>query len=143
MFQRSAAEALVLAGIGRRIASLVYDAVLLFGVVFVAGYLFVALARDAQSGLPRFAFQLYLFSVCGSYFTFCWARSGQTLAMKTWRLRLATGDGAKPSTARAFLRYVLAIPSVGTGIGLLWAFFDRDRQFLHDRLAGTRIVISN
>ena len=130
------------AGIPRRLASLVYESLLVLGIVFVAGYLFIALVRDAQSGLPRLAFQIYLIGVCGIYFTFCWARSGQTLAMKTWRLRVAAGDGANPGMARAWARYLLAIPSVGTGIGLVWAVFDRDRQFLHDRLAGTRIVNS-
>lgn len=136
-------EVLAPAGMWRRLASLLYEGLLLFGIVFVAGYLFVALARDAQSGLLRLAFQVYLFAVCGSYFTFCWARSGQTLAMKTWRLRVSASGGAIPSIARAFLRYLFAIPSIGSGIGLLWAVFDRDGQFLHDRLAGTRIVNSD
>jgi uncharacterized RDD family membrane protein YckC len=30
---------------------------------------------------------------------------------------------------------------VPTGLSLLWVFFDRDRQFLHDRLAGTRLIL--
>jgi uncharacterized RDD family membrane protein YckC len=128
------------AGIGRRLASLLYESMLLFAVVFVAGFLFVAFAREADAGLARLVFQAYLFTVCGIYFVYCWTRGGQTLAMRTWRIRLVTSAGTPLSAAQAFLRYVLAIPSVGTGLGLLWALFDRDRQFLHDRLAGTRIV---
>ncbi len=129
-----------MAGLWPRLASLVYDAILLFGVVFISTYLFVALARDAEHGLLRFVFQMYLIAICGTYFVFCWTRSGQTLAMKTWHLRLQTVGGGLLPPERALVRYLLAIPSVGLGLGLLWALVDPDRQFLHDRLAGTRIV---
>jgi uncharacterized RDD family membrane protein YckC len=133
-------ESVRTAGLWPRFASLVYESILLFGLVFIAAYFFLAFARDAEQGLPRAIFQLYLLAVCGAYFVFCWRKSGQTLAMKTWGLRVQTRGGARLTVAQALLRYVLAVPSVGLGVGLLWAFVDRDRQFLHDRIAGTRIV---
>ena len=129
-----------LASLRLRFVSLVYEGVLLFAVLFVSSYLFLSLARDAQSGLPRVIFQVYLLSVCGAYFVFCWARSGQTLPMKTWRIRIVTKEGGALSAGRAFQRYLLAIPGMLSGISLLWALFDREHQYLHDRLAGTRIV---
>ena len=129
-----------LAPLGMRLLSLAYEGVLLFGILFVASYLFVGLARDAQTGMPRLVFQVYVLAVCGAYFVFCWVRSGQTLPMKTWRIRLVTEQGKPVAVGRAFQRYVLAVPSVLSGIGVLWALVDRDRQFLHDRLAMTRIV---
>jgi uncharacterized RDD family membrane protein YckC len=67
--------------------------------------------------------------------SWCWLRGGQTLAMKAWRIRLV---GASP--ARALARFVLALVLVPTGISILWALLDADRQFLHDRIAGTRLV---
>ena len=129
-----------LAPLGMRLLSLAYEGVLLFGILFVASYLFIGLARDAQTGMPRLVFQVYLLAVCGAYFVFCWVRSGQTLPMKTWRIRLVTEQGKPLAVGRAFQRYLLAVPSVLSGIGVLWALVDRDRQFLHDRLAKTRIV---
>jgi uncharacterized RDD family membrane protein YckC len=129
-----------LAPLGMRLLSLAYEGVLLFGILFVAAYLFLTLARDAQSGLSRLLFQAYVLAVCGAYFVFCWARSGQTLPMKTWRIRLVTDQGKPLALGRAMRRYLLAVPGIVSGIGVLWAFVDRDRQFLHDRLAGTRIV---
>jgi len=132
--------ALQLASLRLRLVSLVYEGILLSAVLFVSSYLFLGVARDAQSGLPRAIFQIYLLSVCGAYFVFCWARTGQTLPMKTWRMRLVTEQGGGLSVGRAFMRYLLAIPGNLSGISLLWAPFDRERQFLHDRLAGTRIV---
>lgn len=136
-------EALEEAGLWRRLASLAYEAILLFGVVFVSAYLFIALARDAQAGPLHLVFQIYLLAVCAAYFVFCWSRSGQTLAMKTWGLRLVVAPSGGPvSPLRALLRYLLALASVCSGIGIVWALFDRERRFLHDRLAGTRIVDS-
>jgi len=61
--------------------------------------------------------------------------------MKTWRLRLISGEGRPLTPARALLRYLLCWPSLGFfGIGIFWALLDRDGQFLHDRIAGTRII---
>lgn len=131
---------MALAPLRVRLMSLFYEGVLLFSLVFIASYLFISLARDAQAGLPRLVFQLYLLAVCGAYFVFCWVRSGQTLPMKTWRMRLVMRNGEAVRAPTALLRYLLAIPSMATGAGIVWAFFDRDRQFLHDRLAGTQIV---
>jgi uncharacterized RDD family membrane protein YckC len=129
-----------LASLRVRLVSLVYECMLLFALLFVSSYLFLSLARDAQSGWPRVLFQVYLLFVCGLYFAFCWTRTGQTLPMKTWRLRLVAANGHAPGVVRACLRYLVAVPGMLLGISLLWAPFDRDRQFLHDRLAGTRIV---
>ena len=123
--------------------SLVYEGILLLAVLFLSSYLFLSVARDAQSGLARAIFQIYLLAICGAYFVFCWTRTGQTLPMKTWRMRIVTEEGGGLSTSRAFRRYMLAIPGMLSGISLLWAPFDRERQFLHDRLAGTRIVRLN
>ena len=129
-----------LASLRLRLLSLAYEGVLLFAILFIAAYLFLALARDAQSGLPRLLFQVYVLAVCGAYFVFCWARGGQTLPMKTWRIRLVTEQGKPLAFGRALRRYLLAVPGIVSGIGVLWALVDRDRQFLHDRLARTRIV---
>ena len=89
----------------------------------------------------RAAFQIYLLGIALAYFAWCWLRGGQTLAMKTWRIRVVAKDGTPITLGQTLLRFVLAALGIGfAGAGLIWAFFDSDRQFLHDRLAGTRIV---
>jgi uncharacterized RDD family membrane protein YckC len=109
-------------------------------VLFLAAYLFLAVAQDARTGLAHTLFQAWLVLVCGSYFVYCWVKGGRTLPMKTWHLRLAHADGSPLSWERAWLRYALALPGLLLiGAGFWWAFIDRDRQFLHDRLAGTRV----
>ena len=124
-------------GLLRRLASMVYEAVLLFAVGFFAAWLFFFASggRDATAGAERHLLQLFIGLVFAAYFLWSWLRGGQTLAMKAWRIRLVD-----VTPARALLRFVLAMLLVPTLISIVWSVFDRDRQFLHDRLAGTRLV---
>ena len=123
-------------GLARRLASMLYEAILLFAVAFFAGFAFHFASRGAvPEGTLRLAHQLLLVAVFAAYFLWCWLRGGQTLAMKAWRVRLVAVTPGK-----ALLRFLLALALVPTGVSILWALFDRDRQFLHDRLAGTRLV---
>jgi uncharacterized RDD family membrane protein YckC len=132
---------LVAAGLGRRLVAMLYESLLVFAIAFFAGLAFFVAAGEIHSGTKRHLFQLYLFLVLGGYFVLCWRRGGSTLAMQTWRLRLVRSDGRPIGLAQSWLRYALAWPSLLLlGTGVIWALIDRDQQFLHDRLAGTRIV---
>jgi len=124
-------------GLPRRLASMIYEAILLFAVAFFAAWLFFFASggRDATSGALRHALQLFIVAVFAAYFLWCWLRGGQTLAMKAWGIRLVDVTPRK-----ALVRLLLSGILLPTGAAILWALFDRDRQFLHDRLAGTRLV---
>jgi uncharacterized RDD family membrane protein YckC len=119
---------------------MLYESLLLLATVFLAGFLFVGLTRGANTPPVIVALQVYVLAVTAAYFIWFWLHGGQTLAMKTWRLRLVDTSGQPITPRLAATRFVLAIPCVLTGIGLLWAVFDPERQFLHDRLAGTRLI---
>lgn len=134
-----------LPGVRRRMASMVYESLLLLGVLSVSFMLpHLVLGMGFGIVLPGWVLISHVFIVLGAYFIWYWHHGGQTLAMQTWKLRLSTPGGVPPSLARLVLRYVLAWPSViYFGAGILWALFDRDRQFLHDRMAGTRVVFKD
>lgn len=148
----------------RRFACMMYEAVLLFAVVFLAGYLFDTLTQSKHALMLRHARQAWLFIAIGIYFILCWRRNGQTLPMKTWNIQLVDRHGGAPSVARLIARYVLAWPLVLVSAGLVsaasaatqwasvdmfivlapltifvWSWFDPEGQFLHDRLLGTRL----
>lgn len=132
-----------LARLDRRLLSLAYEALMLAAVLLAGGFTFMAFAGRMEPVLARPVFQIFLLLLAGTYFAWQWHHGGQTLPMKTWRIRLVTAAGGPLTLRHAVCRFVLA--AAGTplfGVGILWAFFDRDRQFLHDRLAGTRIVMS-
>lgn len=129
------------APLSRRLPSLVYETLLLAAVLMAGSFLFLLAAQGADRTVVRPVFQLFLVALAGLYFGWQWVRRGQTLPMKTWRLRLVTREGGALTAGRALLRYALAIAGAAAcGAGFLWALADRDRRFLHDRLAGTRII---
>ena len=131
------------AGLRRRLACLLYESLLLAGLLIVFWLLpYVLLATLWHVQAPPWLEWLHLLALPGIYFTWLWRHGGQTLAMQTWKVRLVDAVGGGTVTRRqAWLRYALAWPSLLCGgVGLLWALLDRDRQFLHDRLAGTKII---
>jgi uncharacterized RDD family membrane protein YckC len=142
---------------------MVYEAMLLFGVLFIAGWLFSTLLQQRHALYLRSALQEWLFFVLGAYFAWFWSHGGQTLAMKTWRIRVVQADGRPLSLWRAVFRYLLSwlwffpgliaawllgahgwmlvlIPAANVLVWSLTIYLDPDRQLLHDRLAGTRLV---
>lgn len=127
--------------LGRRLACILYESLVVFSIILI-GFL-IPQAVFAGFGLifSGKMMWLHVFLLLMLYFVWCWIKSGQTLPMKTWKLRIANPDGSALRPAQALLRYMAAWPSIVIfGLGLIWALFDKDRQFLHDRIAGTRIV---
>ena len=158
-----------LASLPRRVGSLCYETLLLGGVLLVAGAVFQPIFKGLGHSLWLDAlYRLYSLVVLGAYFGFSWCRGGQTLAMKTWKLQLVTSEGQGLSYQKAAIRYMLALVlllgvpvltyfmwrQVSGGdmrtsgwmaaslllVPFVWAAWDPERQFLHDRLAGTRVV---
>jgi len=149
--------------LARRLAAMAYEGVLLFGVVFIADYLFSALTQQRNAMQGRAAGQAFLFVVLGIYFSWFWSHGGQTVAMKAWHLRVVDAAGRPLSELRALLRYLLSwlwfIPALAgawlAGIkdsriyicvaaGLIaYALVARlhpRRQFLHDVICGTQLI---
>jgi uncharacterized RDD family membrane protein YckC len=128
-------------GVARRLASALYDLLMLAAVMIVATLPFIALFGDSTHGWRRHLLQAWLLAACAAYFVWFWTRGGQTLPMKTWKIRVVREDGAPLGVGRALHRYALAVLGLAAlGLGFAWALVDRDRQFLHDRLAGTALV---
>jgi uncharacterized RDD family membrane protein YckC len=146
----------------RRMACWIYEGILMFGVVFLAGYLFGTLSQTRNAMDNRTALQAFLFVVFGIYYVWFWSK-GQTLAMKTWNIRLVDATGKAATQLRALGRYALSwvwfipplvavapfslsgpeITVLAIGWVAVWATltrFRRDGQFLHDVWAGTRLI---
>lgn len=149
--------------IKRRLTTMIYEGVLLFGVVAIAGLLFSTIFQQRNALYLRHALQYWLFFVVGAYFVWFWIHSGQTLPMKTWRIRLVTIDGYPLGFKHAVARYLLAWLWFLPGLAIAWAldakmwtavaivlanvaawslaaYIHPSRQFLHDRIAGTKLI---
>lgn len=148
-------------GLARRLAAFVYEGVLLFAVLFFACFLYVVLTRqkDALFGVPGYVFA---FVVPAAYFLYFWTHTGQTLALKTWHLRVVDVQGQPLRLGRAFVRYVLSwlwlLPGLSLwlldirggklaaglaawiAVYMLLARLHPQRQFPHDLIAGSRVI---
>jgi uncharacterized RDD family membrane protein YckC len=125
----------------RRLLSLIYEALILAAILLAGALPLVMITRGWDHTIARAALQAWLLLLCGVFYAWQWSGNGQTLPMKTWKLRVVRSDGAALSRTRAAARYAAALLSIATlGLGYLWAVLDRDKQFLHDRLAGTRLI---
>lgn len=132
-----------LPGIGRRLACMLYEGLVVFSILLIGFWLPQALLSGIGLGFSARGLWLHILVLLMLYFLWFWLHGGQTLPMKTWKLKLANPDGRPPRPAQALLRYLAAWPSILLfGIGILWGLVDKDKQFLHDRIAGTRIVSS-
>ena len=148
--------------LARRMACWLYEGVLMFGVIFIAGYLFGTLTQTRNPMDNRHALQTFIFVVAGIYFIWFWAK-GQTLAMKTWHITVLDLAGKPLTQGRALLRYLLCwlwfVPAlaamapfqlsgsesvvIALGWVAIWAilsYFHPQRQFWHDALARTQLV---
>lgn len=129
------------AGLPRRLLSLVYETLLVAAVALAGMFPLVVFTDSLDPLLKRPLHQVYLVLLVGIYFTWQWTRGGQTLPMRTWRLKLVTREGNPVTWGQGVRRFVFALAgTVFCGGGFVWALFDRDRQFLHDRLARTKII---
>jgi uncharacterized RDD family membrane protein YckC len=150
--------------IRRRMIAMVYETLLLLAVEMLAVGLYLLVTRNNHDPLFQHGLKAWLFLVTAAYFIHSWTDSGHTLAMKTWRIRLVADGHPRVPLRTAALRYLLAwgwfLPAlaacgllgikdkaeIGAALAagvLAWgltAFLDKDRRFLHDRLAGTRLV---
>lgn len=130
----------------RLFAACVYELLLLLALWMLCTWMFVSLFGDATSHYKRSFLQLFLWLVTGAYFVWCWTKTGQTLATKTWKIKLVTQNLANQQNVnlnkrQAIIRYALASASIlACGLGFIWALVDKDRLFLHDRLLKTRFI---
>ena len=163
-----AADATI-AGTLRRLAAALYDALLLLGVAVLVTLLLLALnggaaITRAAVGRWQYAYVALLLAAIAAYYSSAWTRSGETLGMKAWRIRVEGRDGARLGWRAALLRLACAAPLYLLALGGLLAFVARLGRWpvlaaccvplaasyawlaatgqgtLHDRLSRSRVV---
>ncbi|MFC0253929.1 RDD family protein [Massilia consociata] len=150
--------------IRRRVTAMLYEGLLLLAVEMFAVALYMLVTWNSQHPVAKEGMKVYLLLVTAGYFMWSWIDSGHTLAMKTWRIKVVKPGCARVPFRTAALRFLLAWGWFLPALLVCWAFelhgkgqiaaaflvgiaawattalFDKDRQFLHDRLAGTRLI---
>lgn len=129
-------------GLLRRVAAMLYDALLVLAVLFLATLPFIAL-RGGEAVEPGSSpvYQLWLLFVVYLFFVGFWTTKGRTLGMQSWGLQLEDVNGHVPGIGPASIRFFAAILSAAPfGLGFLWQLVDKDKLTWHDRLSGTRLM---
>jgi uncharacterized RDD family membrane protein YckC len=151
----SDSSALPTAGVIRRLAALVYDAFLLFGLLVVPLLILTAATQGGASSAatesvthelpgiaPKAVLQMYWLVVVVGFYCYFWRKNGQTLGMQAWRLRLDSNAGGRPSWRQCGLRLLAGAPALLLGgLGYWWAWLDPQHRTWHDRASDTRVVI--
>ena len=133
-----------LPGIRRRLVCMLYEGLVVFSILLIGFLLPQIVLSGFGFSLPPRVLWTHVLLLLTIYFAWCWLNGGQTLPMKTWKLRIVNEDGTRLRPAQAVLRYLAAWPSIALlGVGIIWALFDKDKQFLHDRIAGTQVININ
>ena len=123
------------------LAACVYELLLLLALWMLCTWAFISLFGEATTGNKRYILQFLLWAITGAYFVFCWHKSGQTLATKTWKIKLVNLQNNSLSLSQAIVRYALASAlMLACGLGVFWMLVDKERLFLHDRLLKTRFI---
>jgi uncharacterized RDD family membrane protein YckC len=137
-------------GLGRRLAAIFYDSILVMAVVLMAIAL-ITIPLNLIYGEDNFNavmlrtnpfYIAYLFCVMAGFHILFWMRGGQTIGMRSWRLKVLRDDGEKLRFKDAVLRYLAAIISWSAlGLGFIWVLIDKDGLAWHDRISKTRLVL--
>jgi uncharacterized RDD family membrane protein YckC len=144
LFSSPAAVDFALPGLFRRLAALLYDALLLAAVLFAATLILLPLHGGEAFRPHDLLFSAYLLGIGFMFFGWFWIHGGQTLGMRAWKIRLQAADGEPISWKQAAIRYAAAAVSLGLfGLGYLWILFDPQRRSWHDLMSGTRVVMVN
>lgn len=158
------------ASLWRRFGAFTHELLFLVAYLFIVSLIFASLSGESTksirpqilTGPIAWLQQAYLVLSIGGYFVYFWSSDRRTLAFKTWSLRLKSADGGEVTTQQAVIRFLATWigPTLGLAMfmligksgsawwilgvfaNFLWALVDPARQFLHDRIAGTRVVVA-
>lgn len=121
-----------------------YDALLLLALLFLATALVLPFNDGEAFSSSQYFFPFYILLVSYLYYAWFWTHGGQTLGMKTWKIKIQTIDQKPVTWSLAFKRFILAMVSWGfAGLGFLWIFIDKRKLTWHDKLSGTQLVFED
>ena len=126
----------------RRLMAMLYDVLLLLGVLFAVSAVAVAINKGEAVNHPVYYIALAIITFV--FFGWFWTHGGQTLGMRTWKIKIIGDDEAPLSWKHSFIRFLAAVVALlPAGIGLFWMLIDREQLAWHDKLSSTRLVRTN
>lgn len=144
------------AGVVKRLGAMVYDFLLLFAILLVGtaipSLIFSDMpltatpgdgevVTDIQQTISSNILTVYLCTLIFLFYGWFWRRSGQTLGMQVWHLKVVSKDGNKPSWGQCILRCLVGLISIAAGgMGYWWVWLDKDNRSWHDIASSTKVL---
>ena len=127
-------------GLTRRLGAILYDLILLFAVLLIASLPWVISGiQQGQAGYSFYVF--FIYALIPLYYVGFWVYGGQTLGMKTWKIRVVDLECHPIGWGKASLRIVCAVfSSIVFGFGFIHALFDNQNRAWHDILSKTQLI---
>ena len=129
----------------RILGAIFYDTMIVFAIIFVAAQWFPMVPAQYQSMPAMIIFkQIYVLGITFLYFGYSWRRGGQTIGMKSWRLRIQNSESIETAISwrQCLIRYSVSIFSwLLAGLGFLWTLFNADHRSWHDLASNTRLIV--
>ncbi|MGY8813162.1 MAG: RDD family protein [Gammaproteobacteria bacterium] len=127
----------------RRLAAIFYDSLLLIAVLFAATIILLPFSEGKAIESENLLFFIYLSTCSYFFFVWQWTHGGQTLGMRTWKIKLFSMDSGPINWSVASKRFFLAMVSwLFAGAGFIWVIFDPDKYSFHDRYSGTMLYMT-
>ena len=125
--------------IWRRIASIIYDALLVLAILIVMSIPFFSFNVE-ENNLLKITMQVYFYFIIQYFFVWFWVNNEGTLGMKTWKIKISCDNDERISYKKAIIRFNIAIISIlFFGLGFLISFFRKDKKCLHDIISKTNL----
>ncbi|MCO1333736.1 RDD family protein [Microbulbifer sp. OS29] len=145
---------LPIAGVGPRLAALVYDLLILMGLMVIYGFIAMMVAStvvglncqpetmDYNPCVGGPIFQLGALVVITGYYFWSWRAAGQTVGMRAWRLLLASPNGMQLTWRQCILRAIVAPLSIAClGLGYFSAWARSDKATWHDLISESQVRV--
>jgi len=140
------------AGLLRRMAALLYDAFLVAAIWMSLGFVLQIIFGTDTSQLedgrvvvaPLFGYLVFLMMVssAATFYIWFWRRTGQTLGMIAWRIKVLSLDNIQISIKQGLIRFFAAWPAFWIGgIGYLWMYIDKNGDALHEKISRSKTVL--
>lgn len=131
-------------GLLRRLMAIFYDLFLLTAILFLATAIVNAIndGKAVDQNSPYiFLLDFYLASIIFFYFGWFWTHGGQTLGMKTWKIKLISNESPAINWQQVTIREITAIISwLFLGLGFIWSIFDKQKRSWHDITSNTMLI---
>ena len=123
--------------------AIIYDLFLLLGVLLFLTVIFSFFNHGEPPKSSNIFYRLSLLITIIFFYHYSWHKSGQTLGMKSWKLKLISQNNKPITLKQSIIRIILGITNIFLlGLGFFWKYTNSSRLTLMDYFSKTQLIIT-